>query len=173
MRTTIPMMLAGALLTGALLAGCDKSRPTYQLTIGAETIDLLVYEDPKLIQDDLIRHVKPIWDELTTGTSVTFKYQRIASFDLGKDVERKVKAKYGENAEIATTLTTCSVAYRFFMDRNGENGVERLEPGKEPSVLLSGPSVDWGYVEWCLRENPFSIQDLRQNIAHNMNASEE
>jgi hypothetical protein len=152
------------LLVGTLLAGCGKSRPTYQLTIGTETLDLTVHDDPKLIQDDLVGHIRPIWDELTTGASVTFQYQRIAPVALGRDMERKAKAKFGDNVEITTTVTACSPVWRFFKDRNGDSGMEQLDQGKEPSTLFSGPGVDWGFVEWYLRDDRFSIQTIRTEI---------
>ena len=41
------------LLTVALLTGCGRGRPTYQLAVGDTTFDLPVHEDAKRIQDEM------------------------------------------------------------------------------------------------------------------------
>ena len=80
-----------ALVVGLVAAGCESSRPTYQLIIGRKSIDLPVRDYPGEIQNDIVSHVKPLWDELKTGNSVPFQFQRTFPWKLGEDFAEKAE----------------------------------------------------------------------------------
>jgi hypothetical protein len=153
------------LLASTLLVGCGKSRPTYQLTVGTRTITLVVHDDPKRIQDDLISNIKPLWDEVKTGNSAEFYYTRTGPFSFGKgldeELEQDARKKYGDRVKFTSTQTTKSPVWRFFKDRNGLSGFEQLDEGKPPLALCSEKEMDWGFVEMYLRRNTFSVEMVR------------
>ncbi len=143
-------------------SAADQIRPTYQLIIGEKTLDLPVHEDPKRIQDDLLSNIRPLWDGLKTGNSVAFRFQRGGPLRLGKDGEQAARAEFGEG--LRTSATIKSPAWRFFKGRNGGNGLEQLDEGKEPDTLCWGPDFDWAVVEGYLRKQVLSIDRIRTDI---------
>ena len=155
-----------ALVSGMLLAGCGKSgspyepksRPTYGLTIGTRTVHLIVHDHSKAIQDDLVSHIKPLWDELETGDSVTFQYQAMAPCNIGEGLETTMKVEYGDGVTVTSTIR--SPAWRFFKNRKGGNGLEQLVEGAEPDVLYCAQRADWKILERYIRENVFSMARL-------------
>jgi hypothetical protein len=153
--------LAIVVFVGLLLSGCGKSRPTYELTVGGETFTLAVYEDPKQIQDELIAHVKPLWDALESGTSEPFRFTRVAAWDAGADVQERWKSKYGENVKMSSTVTVKSPSFRFFRNRDGKSGLEQLREGGDPFDRISGIDLRWDIIESHLREQVFSLEDIR------------
>ncbi len=150
----------------SLLTGCGQRTPTYQLTISAKVIDLPVHKDPTRIQDDIIAQIKPLWDQLDSGDSAIFRYKRVGPLDLGPgqhELDEKAKAKLGDGAKLTSTETCESLAYRFYKNRNGTNGIEQLGDGKRPPVscgTVMDPK-DWGMAERLLRDDLISIEVIR------------
>lgn len=148
------------------LAGCGRSLPTYDLIIGSTPTALPVRDDPQRMQDDLVSHLKPLWDRLQTGSSETFQWRRRTGVDLGPKIEAMAKAQYGPRVKVTTTRTSTSASCRFFKHRGGKSGIEQVEQGKEPLALLVGEDVDvdWGTIECELRTNRCSITDIRDGL---------
>jgi len=153
-----------------LVVGCGKSKPkpTYDLVIGNKSVTLPVHEDAILIQNDIIRNVKPLWDNLQSGASVTFYCKRTTPAHLGKDVERKAKDKFGENATLTSSLTVTTPLLRFFKNRGGTNGMEYVDPARDDSELAGGQSVNWESIEDYLRSEQFSVQNIRSLIQNDL-----
>jgi hypothetical protein len=144
------------LLMGVFFAGCGKIPPAdppsyYQLTIGKKSLNLVVHDDPKLIQDEIIANLKPMWDELKDGNSDTFRIGRVYN-DVGPtNTVGKLELNFKE--------TRRSPVVRFFKNREGSNGVEQLDSdGKTFAVRRP----DWAGIEALLRENDYSIERLRE-----------
>ncbi len=147
-----------ALVVGLVAAGCESSRPTYQLIIGRKSIDLPVRDDPGEIQNDIVSHVKPLWDELRTGNSVPFQFQRTFPSKLGEDLAEKARA---DGRTVIATCTIKSARLRFFKDRNGTAGCEECKEGAEGASPMCVMNVaDWQMIEATLRENEptFSVK---------------
>jgi len=151
-------------LATILVEGCGKNKPTYELMIGNKTIVLPVHQNAAVIQDDLVSNLKPLWDDLDTGESATFQCRRIMPFDLGEDIEKKVKEKYGKRASVTSTQTVITPLIRFFKNRRGTSGLEQLDDGKAPFPMIYGEAVEWGQIEYYLRDQVFSIQKIRWSI---------
>jgi hypothetical protein len=138
-----------------LLAGCGKQPATYEIVIGSLTIRVPVYEDPKIIQDDIMAHLRPLWDGLSTGTSVSFQLKRNATFDT-----RAAKAA-SSGPQVAATSTTSSPLRRFFKADDGTGGIEQLEEGKDPLKMLSLHSPGWAEIEKYLRQHVITLDYIR------------
>ena len=178
--------LAIVVLVALLLPGCGKSKPTnqligksgptYQLIIGKNVIDLPVHDDPKLIQDDIIANIKPLWDNLDSGNSATFYFERTTPLDLGhprkdelKELDKHIEKQAGGNAEYTLTskCTKSGPRLRFFTNRDGINGIEMLgTDNKEPWACLSGKLVDWNRVESELRGQLYGLERIRVVLQH-------
>ena len=107
--------LAAIFLIALLLSGCGKTVPTYRLVIVDEKVhdtrivNLPVHDDPKLIQDDVIKHVKPLWDRLASGESAAFHCERVTAWDLGEPSKDALEEK-----GMTATSTTGTGHWRFF-----------------------------------------------------------
>jgi hypothetical protein len=155
-----------ALMTATALAGCGKQPATYELVLGSLTIRLPIYEDPKIIQDDIMAHLRPLWDGLSTGTSISFQVKRTAALD----VRGPATTASNDNTHSAT-FTTFSPPRRFFKMADGTGGIEQLEEGKEPRRMLSLHAADWAEIDKYLRQHVITLgyirvlvqDDLKQN----------
>ena len=152
------------ILVGTLLVGCGKTRPTYQLTVGTKTIKLVVHDDPKRIQDDLVSNIKPLWDELEPGASPTFHYKRISPLYLGKEVEETVRKKYGDSVEFTSTQTSTSFVWRFFKNKDGSGGAEHMQDGKWLQHTTWASDTDSNQVEKYIRKSVLDIKSIRMGI---------
>jgi hypothetical protein len=148
------------LLICILIPGCGKSKSTYQLVVGSKTIELIVHDDPKLIQDDLVTNLKPLWDELKTGNSVAFSIQRISPLDFGSN---NLTTKSGDPVNLSGTQTRKSPNWRFFKNRNNRCGIDLLDAKGEISPDLWCKADDWEQIADILRIN-FDINWIENNI---------
>ena len=174
------LLICGAVLSAAALAGGlairAKSMPkrTYELHVGGKVFQLPVYENPHRIQDDIIAHVKPVWDRLGDGTSAEFYFRCVVPQRVSREWKRKVKRKFGSSASLTTTWTVISARYRFFKGRHPVdkalkgagliNGVEQVQKGVPPLPECYGASVDWDLMENYLREAIFSAKRIHWEI---------
>ncbi|AWM40540.1 hypothetical protein GobsT_09460 [Gemmata obscuriglobus] len=155
-------LLLGPAVFCLLTTGCGgclgkPSAGSYDLVVGAQTTTLPAYDDPVLIQNDILSHLKPLWDNLQSGESVTFYCTRNTLFQLGASGNEIESERRGA---IPVTVTTPS--FRFFKDRHGTNGLEQAEPDRPPSPMISGADLKWTVVEQYLRAGALSTQKVRE-----------
>ncbi|MDY3562146.1 hypothetical protein R5W23_003592 [Gemmata sp. JC673] len=133
------------------------STGTYDLIVGDQTTTLPAYDDPRLIQNDILAHLKPLWDNLQSGESVTFHCTRTTLYQLGASGNEIKSERRG-----AIPMTVTMPSFRFFKDRHGTNGLEQAEPGRPPSPMISGPDLQWTVVDQYLRAGVLSPQKVRE-----------
>ena len=139
------------LLIPLLLSACSEAPPTYELVIGEEVTLLPVHDDANLIRDDIMAHIKPLWNDLETGDSITFHTVRTTTDPLDDDIKSAFKEKFGEGAAITMSTATSSPPMRFFKNREGRQGVEQVDSQLGNLALFSGAEVTWSDIERYLR----------------------
>jgi hypothetical protein len=160
--------LAVAILVGLLLSGCGRSKPTYRLTVvnkqihDTRVVNLPVHDDPKLIQDDIIRNVKPLWDNLASGNSAEFYCERVTPWNLGEPSKESLEEK-----GMTATCTTETGHWRFFKGKKGECGfgIESLgSDNKWQPCVSCGGAAGWQTIESRFRSSCLNVDIIRRCI---------
>jgi hypothetical protein len=155
-------------LAALLLPGCGKTAPTYRLVIvdkkihDTRIVNLPVHDDPKLIQEDVVKNVKPLWDKLANGESAAFYCERVTPWDLGEPSKDALEEK-----GITATGTTGTGHWRFFKGKKGEYGygIESLDSGDkwQQCVGCSG-AAEWRTIDPLFWSSCLDIDIIRRCI---------
>jgi hypothetical protein len=147
------------------VSGCGKATPTYRLVIVNKKahewkiINLPVDSDAKLIQDDVVKNVKPLWDGLVYGESAAFYCERVAAWAVGESISESLEKK-----GMTATSTTGTAHWRFFKRRDGTAGIEDIDEGRWQTAV-SCSRTDWDTIESCFRGTScLSLERIRDCI---------
>ncbi len=110
---------------------------TYDIIIEGKVFTLPVRDKWELTAKDIGPILKPYWDKLSVGHSPEIMFKRVSPFglELDKSSIQKLKIK---NMKLTSTATSSESVW-FYLDKDGERGVDNGNKQK----LASGVNMSW------------------------------
>ncbi len=133
---------------------------TYDLVAGSNVKTLRVHNNPLRIQNDIISRLKPLWEDLDSGESNLFFCRRTVQ---DGDLSSRLGAIH-KNATVSSTMTTTIGNFRFFKNRDGENGMEVVDSKGNASPMINGAHLSWDNVERYLRNHILDEENIQRMI---------
>ncbi len=161
-------------LAGLVIGSCGSpsggpgDQPVFLLHVGSREQQLPVHADPAAIQDELLAHVRPLWDGLGSGYPETFQFVRTTSKAVDPELQDAAEAKHGKGASLTMTSTCLSPQFRFFKGVNGRSGLQQLSDDGENLDLYAGPDVSWQVLAPHMRDTIFSRERVKVCIQNDL-----
>ena len=159
-RTIIITGLLAILISYIVMNPKKSDKPYFTLYIGDKAEQIEMTDDWDGTKQIILDRVQPLWDELESGESVVFYFQRVESTEPSSSMKTVAEEKFGENVEVSSSKTLTSSKWRFFCGRktrsheDGKNGLEYLTEYKGGTqVLMAGNFKDWESIESYFNNN--------------------
>ena len=133
----------------AALVSCKRPPETLTVKIGSQAVPVVMGDDWKTTQDNIISMIRPQWEGLTSGNSANFCFMRVVPEG---ETERRVEKRAGVGVRVTATTSYGSPEWRFFRNRDGVSGIEELDYAGQAHPMMSGASLEWSRLEPYLRE---------------------